>query len=647
MPIYKQFSYLCKKKVDDKSKLKRIDYNAWPATALECKGHELAVEGTKPKQSFLFYDSMRNYWKLASKPGGDAFLFAASAVAFPERIYTWSWKAFDDDTGEMSKLQNVSITCCTTCNKLHVSKAAEKKEKALAKKRAKKPLSIKEDSACKGWHKTAGCDPRGLAQEDDNKPCTANITAKLSGYCLCASGRRHEVACGHDTFTCQDACKIQFPVAYAASGERVWTNQFARNLLRPHGSWLSPTKTKDQWVALDLGEVSEVDHLDLKLWANTASPKHCRLEKATAPDGPWFQIGEPFKVPMKVSYTRSVSVKTRYLRFVIIDSYGSPLGTGLDRIMVVCPDSSNPRLAHPAQTDDAIFKKEAAEAAKRAALYAKKHKHEQATTPMPTAAPTPHSCDDGVEGGSETDVDCGGKECDPCAPGKKCNVDTDCTSKTCSEAFTCSAPPPTPPPTFSAFVRLQHRIRQRCSKLDTCSKCILDYECGWCASSGRCQGDGCKVWAGRHVCPGGASAKEKNGGLLANDNLGGGTMGAKKELGELKQEEAVDAKLLKNQKKLLVLGGGAGLVLMLFLWGVGLQVMAKLRQGKRRPVMVSGGTQYGEIEFTEITYDEEDEDEEEEDDDDDENEFGGSKKALLSGGGSSYGATADGLAVDI
>jgi Cys-rich repeat protein len=41
------------------------------------------------------------------------------------------------------------------------------------------------------------------------------------------------------------------------------------------------------------------------------------------------------------------------------------------------------------------------------------------------------SCMDGVQNGQETDVDCGGPICAPCAAGKKCKVDSDCTSMAC------------------------------------------------------------------------------------------------------------------------------------------------------------------------------------------------------------------------
>jgi hypothetical protein len=58
-------------------------------------------------------------------------------------------------------------------------------------------------------------------------------------------------------------------------------------------------------------------------------------------------------------------------------------------------------------------------------------------------APEP-TCSDGCQDGNETDVDCGGMECNsPCDIGKGCKLDTDCSSGTCSAGI-CVEPPPVP-----------------------------------------------------------------------------------------------------------------------------------------------------------------------------------------------------------
>jgi hypothetical protein len=48
-----------------------------------------------------------------------------------------------------------------------------------------------------------------------------------------------------------------------------------------------------------------------------------------------------------------------------------------------------------------------------------------ASVPAPT-------CTDGIKDGNETDVDCGGGTCPPCALGKMCNVGSDCASGSCT-----------------------------------------------------------------------------------------------------------------------------------------------------------------------------------------------------------------------
>jgi cellulase/cellobiase CelA1 len=53
------------------------------------------------------------------------------------------------------------------------------------------------------------------------------------------------------------------------------------------------------------------------------------------------------------------------------------------------------------------------------------------------AAPT---CQDTTRNGGETDVDCGGPDCDPCGLGLGCTSDSDCLSANCDGGI-CSEPP--------------------------------------------------------------------------------------------------------------------------------------------------------------------------------------------------------------
>lgn len=53
--------------------------------------------------------------------------------------------------------------------------------------------------------------------------------------------------------------------------------------------------------------------------------------------------------------------------------------------------------------------------------------------------PVPVGCMSGNQDGYETDVDCGGWECSPCAAGKRCNRGLDCLSTICT-MYLCAAP---------------------------------------------------------------------------------------------------------------------------------------------------------------------------------------------------------------
>lgn len=53
------------------------------------------------------------------------------------------------------------------------------------------------------------------------------------------------------------------------------------------------------------------------------------------------------------------------------------------------------------------------------------------------AVPT---CDDGAINGEETDLNCGGTQCDPCVPGQDCAIGDDCDSGVCSVDGVCLAP---------------------------------------------------------------------------------------------------------------------------------------------------------------------------------------------------------------
>ncbi|MDI1452081.1 DUF4215 domain-containing protein [Polyangium sp. 6x1] len=49
------------------------------------------------------------------------------------------------------------------------------------------------------------------------------------------------------------------------------------------------------------------------------------------------------------------------------------------------------------------------------------------------------SCDDGLMNGDETDVDCGGTHCNPCAEGKICLTNDDCATTFCTDGVCCGS----------------------------------------------------------------------------------------------------------------------------------------------------------------------------------------------------------------
>jgi hypothetical protein len=90
------------------------------------------------------------------------------------------------------------------------------------------------------------------------------------------------------------------------------------------------------------------------------------------------------------------------------------------------------------------------------------------------------TCTDGVKNGNETDTDCGGPDCPPCALGQHCLVNSDCQSGYCSNHF-CATP------TCSDAVKNGRETDVDCGGPD-CPKCadgkmcLVNSDC----QSGRC-----------------------------------------------------------------------------------------------------------------------------------------------------------------
>ena len=66
---------------------------------------------------------------------------------------------------------------------------------------------------CVSWRQTAGCDPNGKREPQNDKPCDDPIPHGFSGYCECEGGvRREQVACDHGVLpSCEHACRSPPP----------------------------------------------------------------------------------------------------------------------------------------------------------------------------------------------------------------------------------------------------------------------------------------------------------------------------------------------------------------------------------------------------------------------------------------------------
>jgi len=93
-------------------------------------------------------------------------------------------------------------------------------------------------------------------------------------------------------------------------------------------------------------------------------------------------------------------------------------------------------------------------------------------------------CGDGMQGGDETDVDCGGS-CGPCADGLTCISSTDCTSKVCTNGACAAA-------TCSDGMKNQGESDvdcggANCAKCNTGQTCTINVDClGGSCSMGTC-----------------------------------------------------------------------------------------------------------------------------------------------------------------
>lgn len=115
------------------------------------------------------------------------------------------------------------------------------------------------------------------------------------------------------------------------------------------------------------------------------------------------------------------------------------------------------------------------------------------------------SCADGMKNGLETDVDCGGDACPPCALGKGCANGADCQTGTCV-AKRCVSPPDAGPPCDMSPDPTCHDCKK--NALET------DVDCG---------GDSCAPCGAGKGCVSGADCT--TGSCDANHHCAAGTPG--------------------------------------------------------------------------------------------------------------------------
>lgn len=107
------------------------------------------------------------------------------------------------------------------------------------------------------------------------------------------------------------------------------------------------------------------------------------------------------------------------------------------------------------------------------------------------------TCADGARTGEETDVDCGGPTCDSCPNGRECLAGTDCRSGSCDTTGSqlCVYPGG---PTCTDAVRNRDETDVDCGGL-YCDRCMLGDEC---MDRTDCASGACDLAASPHVCIG-------------------------------------------------------------------------------------------------------------------------------------------------
>jgi len=434
MPVYRQHTYMCDKKAYVAGKRGSRD--------LSCTNTHFSG---KKKPYWMYYDSQQRRW-MVGKNIGAKNVHVLSAISFasaPDLVAKGSWEASKLVSGELmvKKMDSIATTCLKNPKQSH----------GRSDKLPTHEMSAADDSKCFKFRKTAGCDPDGPRAPEQDKTCSQTVGAELSGYCDCASGIKMKVACGHKPFKCADECTIKFPHVLAQSGERTWTNQVARNLVKDTGDWLS-SQTKAQWVIFDLGLAPKVVAVKFNMWGSSANPKNVMLESSTSFQGPWT-VTKRVVLPegVKQYLTHIDSSSQRYWRLFIKDNWGAQWGVGFNaiRFLSTLTPTKQPDPCHTFKTKDAC-------------VY------------LSVTSSNMNSIGNG-------------QSCGWCAQSKTCVAGTPenpVSPQTCSGDWLWNS--------------LTTPVADPCHQFSNdCDSCTNQLSCGFCQSSNDCRSNYCKVWAGR------------------------------------------------------------------------------------------------------------------------------------------------------
>ena len=91
----------------------------------------------------------------------------------------------------------------------HVAQASRRYERMVYADGIEAPELPQSDS-CVSWRQTEECSASGPRQPISDRPCKSVVEEGWSGYCECQNGRKvKEVGCGHESFSCQEACMTE------------------------------------------------------------------------------------------------------------------------------------------------------------------------------------------------------------------------------------------------------------------------------------------------------------------------------------------------------------------------------------------------------------------------------------------------------